>query len=195
MFKYILVTLSLFISLFSTSCIEDGYTYNPSDQPEFSTDTLKLGTVFTESGTPTHKFMVYNRHDKNLCISHISLRNGEESMFRVNVDGRAGDSFENVDIRPNDSIYVLVDALIAENGALTPIEINEMLDFTANGRTQSVVLNAFGQDVDRKYALVLTEDTQFNAERPYQIYDSLEACIDSCERVSECVGSVIMKNT
>ena len=28
-----------------------------------------------------------------------------------------------------------------------------------------------------------------------EIFDCFEACIDSCEQVSECVGSVIMKNT
>lgn len=28
-----------------------------------------------------------------------------------------------------------------------------------------------------------------------RIYESLEACADACEHVSECVGSVIMKNT
>ena len=27
------------------------------------------------------------------------------------------------------------------------------------------------------------------------IYDCLEACADACEHVSECVGTVIMKNT
>ena len=29
----------------------------------------------------------------------------------------------------------------------------------------------------------------------YKIYDCLEACADACEHVSECVGSIIMKNT
>lgn len=29
----------------------------------------------------------------------------------------------------------------------------------------------------------------------YKIYDCLEACSDACEHVSECVGSIIMKNT
>ena len=28
-----------------------------------------------------------------------------------------------------------------------------------------------------------------------EIYECLEACADACENVSECVGSVIMKNT
>lgn len=29
----------------------------------------------------------------------------------------------------------------------------------------------------------------------YKIYDRFEACADACEHVSECVGSIIMKNT
>ena len=29
----------------------------------------------------------------------------------------------------------------------------------------------------------------------YKIFDCLEACADACEHVSECVGSIIMKNT
>jgi uncharacterized protein Yka (UPF0111/DUF47 family) len=28
-----------------------------------------------------------------------------------------------------------------------------------------------------------------------EIYECLEACADACEHASECVGSVIMKNT
>ena len=29
----------------------------------------------------------------------------------------------------------------------------------------------------------------------YKIYDCLEACSDACEHVSECIGSIVMKNT
>ncbi|MBQ9784001.1 MAG: DUF47 family protein [Clostridia bacterium] len=29
----------------------------------------------------------------------------------------------------------------------------------------------------------------------YKIYDCFEACADACEHVSECVGSIVMKNT
>ncbi|MBQ8696641.1 MAG: DUF47 domain-containing protein, partial [Clostridia bacterium] len=29
----------------------------------------------------------------------------------------------------------------------------------------------------------------------HKIYDCFESCADACEHVSECVGSVIMKNT
>lgn len=29
----------------------------------------------------------------------------------------------------------------------------------------------------------------------YKVYDCLEACADACEHVSDCVGSIVMKNT
>ena len=33
------------------SCIEDGISTSPSDQPEFSVDTLAIGDVFTDENT------------------------------------------------------------------------------------------------------------------------------------------------
>ena len=96
----------IYIVIFSVSlmagmsgCIEDGFTSSPNDQPEFSVDTLKFGTVFTAEGTPTHTFKVYNRHDKGLNISSISFVNPSDAdIFRLNVDGLSGKSFENVEI-------------------------------------------------------------------------------------------------
>ena len=88
----------------SVGCIEDGIDTSPSAQPEFSVDTLKLGVVFTDEPTPTSRFMVYNRHDKIINISNIALRGGDVS-FRINVDGFSGTSFQNVEIRPKDSIF------------------------------------------------------------------------------------------
>ncbi len=156
-----------------TSCIEDDITTSPSDQPAFSVDTLKMGTVFTQEGTPTHSFKVYNHHDKILNISSITFRSGESSSFRINVDGLSGRSFYNVEIRPNDSIYIFVEATLIPNGTGILTTINEHLDFVTNGRTATVVLNADGQDVDRKRGEVIETDTRFNADMPYQIFDSL----------------------
>lgn len=168
--------LSIFFALILLStlpaCIEDGITTSPSDQPEFSVDTLKMGVVFTDQPTPTNRFMVYNRHDRILSISNISLRSGER-VFRINVDGFSGTSFQNVEIRPNDSIYVFVEATLRPNGAPELTDFNDIIDFTTNGVTQSVVLNATGQDVERLRGTVIESDTHFDATYPYQIYDSL----------------------
>ncbi len=106
------ITLILFSLPLLTGCIEDGVTTSPADQPVFSTDTLRLGSVFTGEGTPTHSFKVYNRHDKILSISEISFTGESGSMFRANVDGLSGTSFRDIEIRPNDSIYVFIEATI-----------------------------------------------------------------------------------
>ena len=51
--------------------------------------------------------MIYNRNDQPLLISEIMLASGEETGFRINVDGRKGDHFQNVRIQADDSLYVL----------------------------------------------------------------------------------------
>ncbi len=156
-----------------SSCIEDGISTDVNDQPTFSTDTLKMGPIFTEAGTPTHSFTVYNRHDKIINISQIKMRNNEDKMFRFNVDGMSGQEFQNVEIRPNDSIYVFVEATLKANGTDAPMVVERYLDFVVQGVTSTVVITAEGQDVERKKGVVIDTDTRFAANKPYQIFDSL----------------------
>ncbi|MCM1076120.1 MAG: hypothetical protein NC411_02010 [Bacteroides sp.] len=166
------ILLSLAILSTFTGCIEDGIDTSSSSQPVFSTDTLDLGVVFTGQPTPTSRFMVYNRHDKILNINNIALRNAD-GTFRINVDGFSGSSFQNVEIRPNDSIYVFVEATLRTNGTPDLTGFSDILDFTTNGVTRSVVLSASGQDVERLQSTVIDKDTRFDATYPYQIFDSI----------------------
>ena len=156
-----------------TACINDDISTSPSDQPTFSVDTLKMGTVFTEDVTVTHKFTVRNRNDKGINISDIRLSGPNADLFRLNVDGLAGKTFQNVEIRANDSIYVFVEATLPANGGTTPQTVNATVDFLTNGVTSHVVLRADGQDVTRLRALTITEDTHLAKGRPYQIFDAL----------------------
>lgn len=170
--KHIATILILLIAIVFTSCIEDGFTTNSNHQPTFSVDTLNMGLVFTEAGTPTHSFTVHNRHDKMLNISSIALRD-DNGIFRLNVDGFSGKTFNNIEIRPNDSIYVFVEATLPVNENTVPIIVNNHLDFLTNGVIKTVVLSANGQDVNRKYGEIITESTIWNDTKPYQIFDSL----------------------
>lgn len=161
------------MALAVTSCIEDGFTADPADRPAFSTDSVRIGEVFTDEVTPTVKLMVYNRHSKGLNISDIRLSGTDADCFRLNVDGITGSTFSDVEIRAKDSIYVLIEAKLPEHGALEPKEYTAALDFTVNGRVDRVNINAFGRDVTRLRALTLEENTALNTDRPYVIYDSL----------------------
>jgi len=156
-----------------TSCIEDGITTSPADQPAFSVDTLDMGTFFSGQPTPTYQFVVYNRHDKILNISSVSMRDGSSRIFRMNVDGTAGETFSDIEIRPNDSIYVFVEATLPRgNGRDVTRSINH-IDFVTNGVTSSVVVAATGRDVDVHHATVIDADTRWTADVPHQIFDTL----------------------
>ncbi len=67
----------------------------------FSTDTVSLDTTFSNVPTPTRSFWVYNHSGKSLRCSTVRLENGNQTGFRVNVDG----TFLRIDCRLSDSGY------------------------------------------------------------------------------------------
>lgn len=172
---YLLSLVAVATSLLTlTSCIEDGVSSSPSDQPAFSTDTVRMGELLTLGASPTSRFVVYNRHDKIINISDISFRDDDAGQFRMNVDGLSGRRFSNIEIRPNDSIFVFVEATLAENGRNLPVEVVAHIDFRVNGVTSTMPVKAKGQDVER-----LSGDTRFSSDavldspKPYLVKDSI----------------------
>lgn len=165
--------LTALIAAMATSCIEDGFTTSASDQPTFSVDTLDMGVIFTEQPSVTQRFVVYNRASKGLNISNISISGDNSSLFRLNVDGFSGTQFSDVEIRANDSIFVLVETTLPSNGLTVPAQVTASLDFLTNGQTRSVTLAATGRDVVRLHGVRYDTDTRLMAGRPYQIFDSL----------------------
>ena len=171
-----LLILGLFLILSSFSACNDDfedYSRNPQDLLAFSTDTLSFDTVLTTVNSPVKAFMVYNPNNKPLLISSISLSEGENSNFRINVDGFAGAMFQDIEIRANDSIYILVSVKPAETGQPTPTPFRDYVVFVTNSVQQKVVLQAHSQDVYKYQSLVLDRDTTLNNFKPFLIYDSL----------------------
>lgn len=169
----LLMVIVTALTLTMMSCIEDGFTTDRSAQPVFSVDTLDMGTIFTDQPSTTHRFTVYNRADKGINISNISITGDNRGLFRLNVDGFSGTEFANVEIRANDSIFVLVETTLPTNGLNTPVDITAKLEFVTNGASSGVVLKATGRDVTRLHGKVFDTDATLTADRPYQIFDSL----------------------
>ncbi|MDE6377899.1 MAG: right-handed parallel beta-helix repeat-containing protein, partial [Duncaniella sp.] len=154
--------------------IEDSIATSPSAQPKFSTDTVRLGDNFTLTPTHTARFKAYNRGDKVLSISSVTLREERQGTFRINVDGMSGHSFRDVEIRPGDSIYIFVEATLPSTGSGELSTVNGYLDFMTNGVGSTVVLNARGQDARRLSAYrVKAPGESWDAVLPRVIFDSL----------------------
>ena len=105
----ILFGLALLASMYS-SCRKD-FDFRPVQNSElrFSRDTVYLDTVFTNISSATYTLKVYNKSDDPISIPSIYLENGATSNFRLNVDGRVGKSFDEVELLPKDSMYVFVE--------------------------------------------------------------------------------------
>lgn len=159
-------------SVVTTSCISDAVSTSSSDLLTFSRDTVSFDTVFTDLGTPTARLVVKNKASKGVVISSIRFKN-PDSKFRVNVDGVSGNQFQDVEIRAKDSIYVFLECYIPENDSKEPTLVEDELEFVTNGVTQSVLLEAWGQNVTRLHGVVIESDLTLTDERPYVIFDSL----------------------
>ena len=155
-----------------TSCINDSMTTSPNDILTFSRDTVDFDTVFTDLGTPTARLIVRNRAKKGINISSIRLRNAE-SNFSFNVDGVSGHEFHDVEIRGRDSIYVFIECHIPETSDRQPVLVSDDLEFVTNGVTQTVRLEAYGQNVTRLRNVRVSSDMRLTADRPYVVFDSL----------------------
>lgn len=164
--------ISLVMSAAAVSCISDDFTTSSSDILTFSTDTLRFDTVFTDLGTPTARLKVFNRASKSISISSIRMRD-DDGVFSMNVDGVSGKTFENVEIRANDSIFIFIECLIPANGDSRPFRIEGLMDFLTNGVVQTVTLEAYGQNVRRLRGVTLDENAVFTADVPYVVFDTL----------------------
>ena len=167
--------LFIFCAIFAfaiSSCISDDITYSSDANLSFSTDTVSFGTIFTDLTTPTARLQVYNRNDKGVIVSSIKFRD-PDTPFRLNVDGVSGQSFTDVEIRANDSIYIFLECFIDENNEFEPQRISDQLEFVTNGVTQNVEVEAWAWNVTRLYSFTVSENTSFTAQRPYIIFDTL----------------------
>ncbi len=112
----------------------------------FSADTIMFDTVFTTVGSATQNFVIYNHNSQPINVSSIRLATGAGSYYRLNVDGSPGKSFTNVQIGPNDSLWVFIEVTIDPNNKTTPFILNDSILFMTNGNLQWVDLVAFGQN-------------------------------------------------
>jgi hypothetical protein len=172
-FFFCLFLVSLFASFFGCDDKYEDYSTNPRDLLSFSSDTIRFDTILTTINTPIRFLMVYNRNDQPLLISSVELKNGDVSGFKINVDGMAGQHFQNIAIRPKDSLFVLVDVKPEMNGEVIPTLLNDYIAFKTNGVEQKVLLEAYGQDVFIWEGKILSSDTIIENSKPILIRDSL----------------------
>ncbi len=212
MLKLLKFTVVVVFVLNLVSCKKDKLITDSSAKIRFSQDSVLFDTVFTSVGSSTRNIRVINNNSQRIKISNIQLQNGNASPFIINVDGSPGKTFTDIEIAAHDSMYVFIQVNINPNASpvISPFIISDKLIFTVNGNTQSLNLEAWGQNAYYHrptnaikfkdgtylaYSLISSTpgvDTTWLKDKPHVIYGYL--VVDSAQKLTINAGIQIYMN-
>lgn len=159
----------LFVSLL-VSCRKDEQFLKSEGTLNFSKDTIYFDTVFTRlpgSNYPrsiNKQFMIRNPYKESVKVN-VRLMAGSITSYRINVDGRSGRNIPEVEILPEDSAWVFVEATLEPNNLTNPALVRDSIEFETNGNRQYVQLAAYGWDA------YYFKDTVFTGTTSLVLYD------------------------
>ncbi len=184
------VILFIFFSSFFSSCRKkDKINNDPSMVLSFSSDTVYFDTVFTTVGSVTQRLRVYNMNNYKVSISSIRLAGGEQSNYRININGTPAISLNNVEIPGEDSLFIFVRVTVDPNSKNTPFIVSDSILFNTNGNAQQVKLVAWGQNAFFHKNAHLSGELYWDSLKAHVIYGEL--MIDSASSLTLLPGTRI----
>lgn len=170
----------IFVAVLLAACTDDdSFTTSRSATLSFSQDTVSLDTVFSTVPSSTHTFWVHNNGSDGLRLNTVRLERGNQTGFRVNVDGTyldnsAGSIANSLEVRKGDSLRVFVELTSRLNDADEPQLVEDNLVFTLeSGVQQKVNLRAYSWDAELRRDIVVSHDTIVSSQRPIVVYGGI----------------------
>jgi hypothetical protein len=155
----------------------------------FSTDTLTFDTVFTTVGSVTKQVLIHNENSKWLKVDNISLAKGATSQFRLNIDGKPGNSASNLEIAPFDSAYIFVAVTVDPSVADLPFIIEDDIIAQYGNQSTKLHLMAYGQNAIFVNDSVMQGNLIWTKTKPYVVVNS--CLIDSSATLTIEAGTKI----
>lgn len=140
--KFFVLITGLYLLFQLSACQKDPIISTNGQDLIMEVDTLLFDTVFTDMGSATRRFKVYNPANRRININRIYLVGGEQSDFHLNIDGKNVLEVEDLEIPANDSIYIFANVRIDPNNG--DMIRKDSLIFETDGGAQKVNLEAFG---------------------------------------------------
>ncbi len=134
-----LLFFGFLLALSIGACRKEDNIIIASSELRFSTDTIFLDTVFETIGSSTYELKVYNDSKDNISIPNIRLAD-PNSPYRLNINGTATNNATNVEILPEDSIYIFVEVNAGEINNSPEMVVSDQILFELNGKSQNVEL-------------------------------------------------------
>ena len=193
------IALSLLIAMMLYSCAREDVYMGDDIDITTSRDTIMFDTVFTEVGSATRSFKLYNSKNKAVAVD-IKIAGGSNSFYRINADGIVGPEINNATIQANDSLYVFVEVFIDPDQPLSisPFVVEDQVIITGGNDQEIVQLESFGQNANYVFGkrdITAIEDICngmgqiiWNDPKPYVIYGIM--AIDGCDLIMEAGTNV-----
>lgn len=172
MMKRLFFFISIIALLLSACSDNDSFSTDASYRLTFSADTVRLDTLFSTVPSSTYTFWVFNKNANGVRIRTARLERGNQSGFRVNVDGvylnPVATDFE---LREGDSLRVFVEVTTHENLAADPQLVEDNLLFTLeSGVEQRINLRTYSWDAQKIESLQVADDMTIVSDRPVVVY-------------------------
>ncbi len=142
-------------------------------QPTPQSDTIKTDTLLSKESSATYRFLLYNRNKQPIRIERIKLLHGISKGYRINVDGRSGEFFEQIPLQPGDSLFVLLEATYPQGESDLPTLVSDSLLIRCNGVSRYVTVLGYRQNAERLQGVEVTSSLTLTAQRPYIVEDSI----------------------
>ena len=184
--SFLLLTI---IAFSFSSCKKDKIDSSSSARLTFSSDTIFFDTVFTTIGSVTQRLLVYNSNNSKIKVSSIHLSGGEQSFYKINIDGVSATTVTDVEIAAHDSLFIFIRVTIDPNNHNNPLVVTDSIQFITNGNLQDVKLIAWGQDAWFYKNKTLKGTILWDSLKPYVIYGYLR--VDTAASLTILPGSKV----
>ena len=156
------------------SCKKDSFIHSKEARLSVSSDTLHFDTVFTTTGSVTQAILLKNENNQKLRLTNVTLKGGNSSPFRINVDGEPGPEVRDIEIEANDSIYVFVSVSVNADNSTLPFVIRDSIEIAFNGNKEFVQLESWGQNANFLRRRRITGNVTWTNELPYVILEGIQ---------------------
>lgn len=172
-----LISLSLFIFLVISSCVKSPE-FAQNESLEWSNDTVYFDTIFTrQSQTGNYPISVTKilsvKNPSALWVNaNFEVAGGDQSSYKINVDGLSGSKINNIEIAPNDSVFVFVQCALEANKETQPALVLDSIWARVGTRNSKIMLAAYGWDAHYVRDSIIPNNTVWSdASKPYVIID------------------------
>lgn len=179
----------LLLPILFSACSKEQLLTSADARIATSSDSIYFDTLFTKALSITQSFRIFNKNDQKIKISSIRLAAGAGSIFRINVNGEAGPSVQDIEIAANDSIHVFVNTQVPNGNTTQPFIVEDSILVEWNSNLKKVKLSAWGQNARYLKNGHITSNTSWDNLLPYVLLGALH--IDQSATLSISKGTQV----